>query len=176
MRPWPPSLPREAAGGAGEGRARAGGEYLLVRLLPSSRFLPSFLPGRATTGGARLLQRVYEPESTRTPLCHYRRTQLLFTEKSVRTRPPRGDRRDDCVPAHGNTHPIPARGGGPLKPAHSPHPEQLPWPDREVLATLSPVVTPSSANGFSGTRYVALGLVPAYPRWAQRGVCVCALL
>lgn len=50
-RPWPPSLPREA-GGAGEGRALAGGEYLLVRLLPSNRLLPSFLPGRATPGGA----------------------------------------------------------------------------------------------------------------------------
>lgn len=51
LRPWPPSLPREA-GGAGEGRAPTGGEYLLFRLLPSSRLLPSFLPGRATPGGA----------------------------------------------------------------------------------------------------------------------------
>lgn len=85
-----------------------------------------------------------------TPLCHYRRTRLLFMEKSVRTHPPRGDHSDCCVPAHGNTHPIPARGGGPLKPAHSPHPEQLPWPDRGVLATQSPVVTRSSANDFLG--------------------------
>lgn len=172
LRPWPPSLPREA-GGAGEGRARAGGEYLLVRRLPSSRLLPSFLPGRATPGGARLLQCVYERESTRTPLCHYRRTQLLFTEKSVRTRPPRGDRRDDCVPAHGNTPHSCARGWTfktcPLT------------PPRAALVARSgspgdaePCCYPLLRKRFSGTRYVALGLVPVYLRWVQRGVCVCA--
>lgn len=172
MRPWPPSLPREA-GGAGEGRARAGGEYLLVRRLPSSRLLPSFLPGRETPGGARLLQCVYERESTRTPLCHYRRTQLLFTEKSVRTRPPRGDRRDDCVPAHGNTPHSCARGWTfktcPLT------------PPRAALVARSgspgdaePCCYPLLRKRFSGTRYVALGLVPVYLRWVQRGVCVCA--
>lgn len=86
-------------------------------------------------------------------------------------------------PAHGNTHPIPARGGGPLKPSHSPHPEQLLWPDWRVLAALSPVVTPSSAHGdFLGhgvwlwirDTQDAPGPSHAYPRRGAEG-CVCSV-
>lgn len=76
-------------------RAGRGGSICsLGYCLPDGSCPPS--PGPGDTGW-RLLRRVYKPESASTPLCHYTRTRLLFMEKSVRTRPPRGDR-DYCVP------------------------------------------------------------------------------
>lgn len=98
LRPWPPSLPREAGGAVGgKGLCGLGGGGSICSLgycLPDGSCPPS--PGPGDTGW-RLLRRVYKPESASTPLCHYTRTRLLFMEKSVRTRPPRGDR-DYCVP------------------------------------------------------------------------------
>lgn len=84
-------------GGGGKGLCGPGGGGSICSLgycLPDGSCPPS--PGPGDTGW-RLLRRVYKPESASTPLCHYTRTRLLFMEKSVRTRPPRGDR-DYCVP------------------------------------------------------------------------------
>lgn len=75
MRPWPPSLPREA-GRAGVGRARAGGGgYLFVRQLPTRRLLPSFLPAGRHRVALTACSYVYEQESARTLLCQYRKTR-----------------------------------------------------------------------------------------------------
>lgn len=49
LRPWPPSLPREAGGavgGKGLCGLGGGGRYLFARLLPSRRLLPSFSRAR----------------------------------------------------------------------------------------------------------------------------------
>lgn len=146
--------------------------------LPDGSCPPS--PGPGDTGW-RLLRRVYKPESASTPLCHYTRTRLLFMEKSVRTRPPRGDR-DYCVPGPRQHTPHSCARGWTFKTFPLTPPGAAPGARLASLGDAEPCCHPFLRTlRFSGTRCVACGSgsgtpkMPlanhAYQRWAQRCVC-----
>lgn len=107
-------------------------------------------------------------------------------EKSVRTRPPRGDR-DYCVPGPRQHTPHSCARGWTFKTFPLTPPGAAPVARLASLGDAEPCCHPFLRTlRFSGTRCVACGSgsrtpkMPlashAYQRWAQRCVCVCALL
>lgn len=165
-------------GGGREGLVRAGRGGSICSLgycLPDGSCPPS--PGPGDTGWRLLLRRVYKPESASTPLCHYTRTRLLFMEKSVRTRPPRGDR-DYCVPGPRQHTPHSCARGWTFKTFPLTPPGAAPVARLASLGDAEPRCHPFAHCDFSGTRCVACGSrsgtpkMPlashAYQRWAQR--------
>lgn len=153
---------------------RAGSICSLGYCLPTGSCPPFSQAGRHRVAPTAVCVRAGEQEHTPLPL--RTNSAVMHGEVCAHTPPSGRPQRLLCACPRQHTPHSCARGWTfktcPLTP-----PRAAPiWPDRGVLTTLSPVVTPSSANDFLGFFWVCgSGPSHAYPRRTQRGVCALLL-